>query len=649
LYKILSRECVKNRCGKYTVEFSIPWPKDAKTIHLLMDLSSWSPGLFPLTKIGSRGYIRLKLWEGVYLYAFMINLNELAIDPENDFFIKGLKVNYLNKTIDASIARVGVDEIIEVLMKSRDVNELVTHVEWDQSYISKLNNYWIVRIRTPKDYVNAVHLDYKCGSRNETIKMEKTHSNDIFDYYECLLSCNEDLNYVFKLISKDKRNVTYFGYGGINDSKYLASRVSKVRPLTNNELLGNVILEVSMEDVMDRYSDVINSLKYFLIDYVYVRLPPVTIIKPEEMIKADDGIAPDIADSIRSLVKRGYRVLVEVPLTYVSPCFSGFIDVIEKGIKSDYWDWFLIFDEGLSKGLSTGKHTHSIKGSCYMVYEILKELANFNSVAFEDRATSLLRLNVESPNVLRIIEETVKFWAKLGISGLIIKKSFTIPQHLINAIVATAKDINPNIAVFGESLGNPHYLTNETMLDGVVDSYLGNLIASLITGTLACREFCRIVLHNYVSKPFIKDIVTYPALPKEIGCGVLDETEMKLLYLLITSIVGLIPIRFTDIISCSKRLRKYIRSLVKIVKTLNAIRIGRLIMNCIDRKVLMVKRLLLNEVVYVLLNLSRVRVSVDLGPLRVIRNKPYRNLIDMSKVKGVVKLNPKSGAIIKEL
>ena len=99
MYKILSRECVKNRCGKYTVEFSIPWPKDAKTIHLLMDLSSWSPGLFPLTKIGSRGYIRLKLWEGIYLYAFMINLNELAIDPENDFFIKGLKVNYLNKTI----------------------------------------------------------------------------------------------------------------------------------------------------------------------------------------------------------------------------------------------------------------------------------------------------------------------------------------------------------------------------------------------------------------------------------------------------------------------------------------------------------------------------------------------------------------------
>jgi len=649
LYKILSRECIRNRCGKYVVEFSIPWPKNARTVHLLMDLSSWMPGLFPLTKIGSRGYIRLRLWEGVYLYAFMVNLNELMVDPENDFFIKGLKVHYLNKTVDASIARVGVDEIVEVLMKSKDMNELIAHIEYDQAYVSKLGDYWNVRIRLPKDYVHNVYLDYRCGAKDGVMEMEKVHSDDIFDYYECLILCNDNLSYRFRFVLKGKRKTVYYGYKGIGNMEYLNLRINEVNSLINNELLGNVVLEASLEDIMDRCDDVINSLKYLFIDYVFVRLPPVTIIKPEEMIKVDNGIAPDIVDSIELLMQKGYKVLIEIPLTYVSPCFNGFIDVIERGVKSKYWDWFLIFDESLGKGLSSGKLTHSIKGSCYMVYEILKELANFNSVAFEDRATSLLRLNVESPRVLRIIEETVKFWTKLGVTGLVIKKCFTIPQHLINAIVTTAKDINPNIMVFGESLGNPSYLANETLLDGIIDNYLGNSIASLITGTLTCREFCRITSHNYILKPFIKNITTYPALPKEVGCGVLDETEMKLLYLLVTALTGIIPIRFTDIISCGKKFRKYIRSLVKLTKTLDVMRLGKITVKCINKNVLIVKRALLNEVVHILLNLSRVRVNVDLNMLHMMHSKPYRNLIDMSKVKGTVKLNPKSGIIIKDL
>ena len=649
MYKILGRECTKNRCGKYIVEFSIPWPKNAKTVHLLMDLSSWMPGLFPLTKIGSRGYIRLRLWEGVYLYAFMVNLNELIVDPENDLFIKGLKVHYLNKTVDASIARVGVDEIVEVLMKGRDADELITHIEYDQVYVSKLGSYWNIRIRLPKDYVQNVYLNYRCGIRNGITEMEKVHSDDIFDYYECLILCNDNLSYRFESVLRNKHKKVFYGYKGIDDMEYLNLRANEVNSLINNELLGNVVLEVSLGDIMDRCGDVISSLKYLSIDYVFVKLPPVTIIKPEEMIKADDGIAPDIVDSIGLLMQRGYKVLIEIPLTYVSPCFNGFIDVIERGVESKYWDWFLIFDESLGKGLSSGKLMHSIKGSCYMVYEILKELANFNSVAFEDRATSLLRLNVESPKVLKVIEETVKFWIKLGITGLVIKKCFTIPQYLINAIVTTAKDINPSIVIFGESLGNPYYLANETLLDGIIDNYLGNSIASLITGTSTCKEFCRVVSYNYILKPFTKNITTYPALPKEVGCGVLDETEMKLLYLLTTSLTGIIPIRFTDVISCSKKFRKYIRSLVKLIKTLDVMKLGRITVKCIDRNVLIIKRTLLNEAVHTLLNLSRTRVNVDLNKLHMGHSKSYRNLIDMSKVRDTVKLNPKSGAIIKGL
>ena len=88
---------------------------------------------------------------------------------------------------------------------------------------------------------------------------------------------------------------------------------------------------------------------------------------------------------------------------------------------------------------------------------------------------------------------------------------------------------------------------------------------------------------------------------------------------------------------------------MKLTKTLDVMRLGRITVKCINKNVLIVKRALLNEVVHILLNLSRARVNVDLNMLRIRHSKPCRNLIDMSKVKSTVKLNPKSGAIIKYL
>jgi len=648
MYKVLGREEVDGYLGRYIVEFSIPWPEEARTVHLLMEYTSWKPGLLPLVKIGNRGYIRLKLWEGTYPYAFAINMDKVITDPENDNYVKGYKVEYLNTRIDVSIATIGIQEIIQDVAKPSlsSILKHMAHIALDESLADYVGDYWILRLRMPKLSLREVKAKYQCGLEEGLEELEVVGAkNDLIDYLEALIPCREgELRYLFNVRSGSLS--ISLGRGGPESSEYFLAKTNRVFSVSEESPIGVPLLEISLEDVMNRIGEVLNILNYLGIRHVRITLPPQTIVRPEELLNVGNSLTREIESDIRFLRNKGIGVFMDIPISYVSPCFHGFIDVIERGSKSNYWDWFIIISKELSRGLSVSRKHSLIKGSCYMVYEILKELESSNSILFEDKSLSLIRLNLNSLKVLSVIEKALKFWIKAGCQGVVIKRAYTIPLEVIDAITAIVKDVKVNALVLGEYLGDPTYVLSNTLIDGVVDTLLGNKLISLVTNVLPCSKFVGMLFTRYTSSPPHKLLTSYISIPTEVSCGLLDEGEVKLIYVILASLYGFLPVKIIDIVNCSKRVRKFLRTLVSIVESFKQLRRGFMRFMCVNGA-LLIRRIYGNSEVITLVNPSRGRVEVVHGILR----GEFKDLIGKGKIKsrGSIKLAPKSALMLFKL
>ncbi len=615
MYRVVRRVSEgANGLGTYLVEFSIELPNDVKRAYLIGDFNSWSLGSTPLTKVGRRAYVRVVLPRGKYRYAYYLGRGKVVHDKEVGEVVKTY-IPLLNHEVNVSEVVVGYDDLFSI--RPAESIECLS------------NDYCLIRLASKylRTDLRVVCIDrgreFSCSSKEGVIRCGS------YFCYEYLIPC----------VPKE---VTI--KGGDSELRYL--RNPRTKYVSNSWLWRSAVLEVTVDDAMDRYDDVLVAMRYLGINAVRLKVTPHSFLRPEEMLDLGEGGSKDVSGLIKSLSSEGASVILDLPLTYVTPCFKGFLDVIECGSKSLFSDWFVVLDSSLWRGVGTSGPSLTTRSSCYVVYELMKELQNHDVVELETLEPPTLRLNLNSLSVMRTIERTVRFWISVGCRGLVISRSYSIPPEYLTAITEVAKEVRRDAVVLGESISSPTYQLINSSIDGVVDYGLGSLILKLVRNALSTHEFTYNVIMSYLSNSLSKVLSTYIALPEEPICSLLNEDEAKLTYALILALPGPLTIKFSDIMACGRRFRTFVKSLVRVVKDVKEVRVGLMSTQVID-SVIMVKRYLMNSEFLMIANTSSNKRKIKL--VGVAGN--YKDLVSGALIKlgSKVKLKPKEVVILKKV
>ena len=604
--------------GTYLVEFSTELPREVRRAYLIGDFNSWSLGSAPLTKVGSRGYVRLVLPRGVFRYAYYLGRGVVTHDREVGSTSRAY-VPLVGNVVKVSTAYVGVnDESLDVSVG--DVVEC-------------LGNYCLVRLAIRESLSDWLSIKYVCMNGSSDSKVSLVSDDALMRYgkYSCL-------EYLVPC-ELSKYSLSFKG-----GSKEWV-RVSR-KSLRTSWLWDSVVLEVAIDDVMDRYDDVLVTMRYLGANAVRLRITPHSFIRPEDMLDLGEGGSKEVAGLVRSLSAEGASVILDLPLTYVTPCFRGFLDVIELGSKSSFRDWFVVLDDSLWRGVGFSGPSLTTKSSCYVVYELMKELRNHDVIELETVEPPTLRLNLNSLGVMGAIERTIKFWVRVGCRGLVISRSYGIPSEYLTAASEVAKGLRSDAVVLGESLTTPTYQLINSGIDGVIDYGLGLLITEFVRGALDLKSFATEVMIRYVNVPLSKALSTYVALPEEPICSLVSEDEAKLAYASVLALPGPLTIKFSDVMACGRRFRSFIKVLTKVVRDVKSLRLGLLKLSIHD-SVLVTRRYLVGDESLVVINASsskrKVRVRDLVGD--------YKDLVSggLSRFNGKVKLRPKEVLILKKV
>ena len=495
-----------NGLGTYLVEFSIELPKDVRRAYLIGDFNSWSVGSAPLTRVGRRAYVRVVLPRGRYRYAYYLGHGRIVHDEEVGRGIKTY-IPSLNHEVEVSKVVVGYDDLF-----STRLAEGIECLSSDYCLIRLASRYLRTDLKVACVEGNK---EFSCSSEEGVIRCGSHFC------YEYLIPCTP-------------KEVTI--KGGDSELRYV--RNPRTKYVGSSWLWRSAVLEITVDDAMDRYDDVLVAMKYLGVKAIRLKVTPHSFLRPEEMLDLGEGGSKDVSGLVKSLSSEGASVILDLPLTYVTPCFKGFLDVIERGSKSLFSDWFVVLDSSLWRGVGISGPSLTTRSSCYVVYELMKELQSHDVVELETLEPPTLRLNLNSLGVMRTMERTVKFWINVGCRGLVISRSYSIPPEYLTAITEVVKEVRGDAVVLGESITSPTYQLINSSIDGVVDYGLGYLILKLVRGSLSTYEFTYNVMMRYLSSSLSKVLSTYVALPEEPVCSLINEDEAKLTYALILALPG---------------------------------------------------------------------------------------------------------------
>lgn len=189
-----------------------------------------------------------------------------------------------------------------------------------------------------------------------------------------------------------------------------------------------------------------------------------------------DAIDPRVVDpalggevALRRLLDaahaRGMRVLLDMVVTHVHRDFFAFRDVRERGRRSPYFDWFHVDTHPFAEGPEPG-YRHYQKGQWQ---------------------EPLLRH--ASPAVSEYLAGTFEHWARFGVDGFRVDAAADVPMKTLEAVVASARAVRGDIAVFGEVV--PENLAHYRALDAATDFQLQQGLYDLLwRRTIDARAFC---------------------------------------------------------------------------------------------------------------------------------------------------------------
>jgi cyclomaltodextrinase / maltogenic alpha-amylase / neopullulanase len=183
----------------------------------------------------------------------------------------------------------------------------------------------------------------------------------------------------------------------------------------------------------------------------------------------DEHTARRLLDAARA---RGIRVMWDFVPNHVGVGHRAFLDAVEKGTSSAYWNWFRFKVPAAQVQIGNGAHYDGWWG-----------------------LGSLPELNTATSAVHAHLMEATRYWTEFGFDGIRVDvpESVRNPRQFFPAFRQAAKAVNPNVYLVGEVWGRSPLWLQGDEFDSLMNYALGldvvrRLAAGEITATAAARE-----------------------------------------------------------------------------------------------------------------------------------------------------------------
>ena len=149
-----------------------------------------------------------------------------------------------------------------------------------------------------------------------------------------------------------------------------------------------------------------------------------------ETIDPDFGTEADLVELVENAHALGIRVMLDAVFNHSGTQFAPWLDVVEKGPESPYWNWFFVNKWPLPK-IPRGTQNGS-----------------FYSFAF----TSMMpKLNTNNPEVADYFLQRCKYWAETWhIDGIRFDVGNEVSHSFLKRLHHGLKEVNPDLYLLGE-------------------------------------------------------------------------------------------------------------------------------------------------------------------------------------------------------
>ena len=217
--------------------------------------------------------------------------------------------------------------------------------------------------------------------------------------------CRGDLNPKSKKLHKweDYRHIQFwFTYGG--DLRGIINKLEYIRDLG---ITGIYMLPIFLSN---------SNHKYNTFDY--------------DTIDPDLGTEADLKELVEKAHSLGIRVMVDAVFNHSGTEFGPWLDVVEKGPESRYWDWFFVGKWPLPK--LPGK----------------TEDGRYYSFAF---TPMMPKLNTNNPEVIEYFRVRCERWVRdWNIDGIRFDVGNEVSHRFLKELNRSLKAINPELFLLGE-------------------------------------------------------------------------------------------------------------------------------------------------------------------------------------------------------
>ncbi|MDN4069620.1 alpha-glycosidase [Paenibacillus vini] len=203
-------------------------------------------------------------------------------------------------------------------------------------------------------------------------------------------------------------------------------------------------------------------------------------------------------ETVKKLVKachdRGIRVLFDAVFNHSGKTFAPFVDVMEKGEKSQYKDWFSVRQYPL---------------------EVKDGVPTYDTFSFEPL---MPKLNTDNPEVKQYLLKVAEFWIKeVGIDGWRLDVADEVDHQFWRDFRKTVKAANPDAYILGEIWHESSPWLQGDQFDAVMNyPFTDAVLDYVVRGTLDAKGFA-----NAIGRQLSR----YPQQASEVAFNLLDSHD----------------------------------------------------------------------------------------------------------------------------
>ncbi|TDT69184.1 glycosidase [Hypnocyclicus thermotrophus] len=380
----------------------------------------------------------------------------------------------------------------------------------------RLNDYYYINLEKSIEYYfeiidgNLIRFYDKTGIKKENNNIEKFKLEK--NIQENNLKILGDVIYKLEIDSfynGDRRNdPKYNAKGNFYNEKFnvtdFEENIDNIREI-DNIIYGGDLIGVNKKrnyfkglniDTVELSSPFISfsADKSDVIDYRYIS-PNYFDINDFKNIDFEKNIYTnsdkDFIKLINDFYENNINIIIDVNLNYVSEYFFAFLDVVENGKDSKYFDWFYIYE--IKKGFK--KIDKDLTG------EIKKEriISNIKNMKFKNTLGKPI-LNVQNEEVKKYLLTALKKWENSKLLGIRISGDKEIiaylKENLNYKIILSDENTNYNFVInslkfYKNKISKMEYLSNiifneflDNKIDIISDEYTERVYSALINNNI---------------------------------------------------------------------------------------------------------------------------------------------------------------------